>query len=70
VRLLVGVVAGPDHGANSCMAEAHVFGTLLKHLECVWVHVPTYRNVVAARRQVLAYGEHVYVVVTHVLHDL
>nr|GEU28320.1 hypothetical protein [Tanacetum cinerariifolium] len=70
VRLLVRVVRAAHHGAHGGVLEAHLVRFLLEHLEHVRVHVAAHRQVAVGRRQVLADGQHVDVVLAHVAHDL
>ena len=68
--LLVSVVAGAHHGAHGRVFETHFIGAGFEHLEGVRVHVALDRQMGGAGCQVLADGQHLDVVVTHVLHDL
>jgi hypothetical protein len=52
------------------MREAHRLRLGLEHPERVGVHVAPHRQVVAARREVMADRQHVDVVGAHVAHDL
>jgi hypothetical protein len=70
VGLLVGVVAAAHHGAHGGVAEAHLVGFGLEHLEGVGVHVAAHGQVAVAGGQVLADGQHVDVVRAHVAHHL
>ena len=68
MRLLIRMVGTTHHRADSRMLKAHRIGFFFKHLESVRMHVATHGYVAGAGRQILTDGQHVDLVVAHVLH--
>ena len=66
--LLVGPVAGADHRAAGGVLEAHLERFGFEHLEGVGMDVAQHRQMAAGGLEVLADGEHLDVVGTHVAH--
>ena len=68
MRLLIRPIAGAHHRAAGGVLETHLQRFGLEHLEGVGMHVAQHRQVAAGGLQVLADGQHVHVVGTHVTH--
>jgi 3D (Asp-Asp-Asp) domain-containing protein len=70
LRLLVGVIRRAHHRADRRVPEAHRIGLALEQGERVRVHITQHRQMARARLQVLADGQHVDAMGTHVAHDI